>query len=88
MPQINQKKRPMVSVSKYKYFRYLSHFSSFLEKLKIEFEAQTILLKHEITNKTEQLDRLLKETETQKEIIKQLQQQLKQETQEVRRRCI
>lgn len=59
-----------------------------LEKLKIEFEAQTILLKHEITNKTEQLDRLLKETETQKEIIKQLQQQLKQETQEVRRRCI
>ncbi|XP_075160022.1 coiled-coil domain-containing protein 186 [Haematobia irritans] len=52
------------------------------EKLKIEFEAQTILLKHEIANKTEQLEKLLKETETHKELIKQLQDQLKQETQE------
>ncbi|XP_061389535.1 coiled-coil domain-containing protein 186 [Musca vetustissima] len=52
------------------------------EKLKIEFEAQTILLKHEIASKTEHLDKLSKETESQKEIIKQLQDQLKQETQE------
>ncbi|XP_073843220.1 coiled-coil domain-containing protein 186 [Musca autumnalis] len=52
------------------------------EKLKIEFEAQTILLKHEIASKSEHLDKLLKETETQKEVIKQLQDQLKQETQE------
>lgn len=54
-----------------------------LEKLKIEFEAQTILLKHEITSKTEQLDKLFKESEQQKEIIKQLQEQLNKETQEV-----
>lgn len=54
-----------------------------LEKLKIEFEAQTILLKHEINNKTEQLDKLYKETESQKDIIKQLQEQLNTEAQEV-----
>ncbi|XP_013112105.2 coiled-coil domain-containing protein 186 [Stomoxys calcitrans] len=52
------------------------------EKLKIEFEAQTILLKHEIANKTEHLEKLLKETEAQKEIIKQLQDQLKQDSEE------
>ncbi|KAI8120126.1 hypothetical protein FF38_09525 [Lucilia cuprina] len=52
------------------------------EKLKIEFEAQTILLKHEISNKTEQLDKLFKECEVQKENIKQLQEQLNKETQE------
>ncbi|XP_005182653.1 coiled-coil domain-containing protein 186 [Musca domestica] len=52
------------------------------EKLKIEFEAQTILLKHEIASKTEHLDKLQKETESQKETIRQLQEQLKQETQE------
>ncbi|KAM7358380.1 coiled-coil domain-containing protein 186 [Cochliomyia hominivorax] len=52
------------------------------EKLKIEFDAQTILLKHEITSKTEQLDKLLKESEQQKETIKQLQEQLNKETQE------
>lgn len=53
------------------------------EKLKIEFEAQTILLKHELASKTEHLEKLHKETEMQKELIRQLQEQLKQETQEV-----
>ncbi|XP_065360060.1 coiled-coil domain-containing protein 186 [Calliphora vicina] len=52
------------------------------EKIKIEFEAQSILLKHDISNKIEQLDKLFKESEVQKDVIKQLQEQLNKETQE------
>uniref|UniRef100_A0A1B0GAS3 Coiled-coil domain-containing protein 186 n=1 Tax=Glossina morsitans morsitans TaxID=37546 RepID=A0A1B0GAS3_GLOMM len=52
------------------------------EKLKIEFEAQTILLKHEIERKGEQLDKLIKDTQIQKEHIKNLQEQLAKEIQE------
>lgn len=51
---------------------------SLTEKLKMEFEANTILLKHEIKSKTDSLDKLNKEHQKQCEANKDLQQQLQQ----------
>jgi len=42
----------------------------------MEFEANTILLKHEIMSKTEALDKLTKEHQKQTEAYKELQHQL------------
>lgn len=49
-----------------------------IEKLKMEYEANTILLKHEITSKTEALDKLTKEHQKQAETCKELQHQLQE----------
>ncbi|KAH8259471.1 hypothetical protein KR026_005061 [Drosophila bipectinata] len=50
------------------------------EKLKMEFEANTILLKHEITSKTEALEKMTKEQQKLNETNKELQQQLQEIT--------
>lgn len=50
------------------------------EKLKMEFEANTILLKHEITSKTEALEKITKEQQKLNETNKELQQQLQEIT--------
>jgi len=49
----------------------------------MEFEANTILLKHEITSKTEALDKLTKEQQKLSEANKELQNQLQEITTEV-----
>lgn len=46
----------------------------------MEYEANTILLKHEITSKTEALDKLTKEHQKQTEACKELQHQLQEIT--------
>jgi len=56
----------------------------------MEFEANTILLKHEITSKTEALDKVTKEQLKLSETNKELQYQLQEITTEVKSssRCI
>lgn len=49
----------------------------------MEFEANTILLKHEITSKTEALDKLTKEQQKLSAANKELQNQLQEITTEV-----
>lgn len=63
-----------------KQFHLHSANTSLTEKLKMEYEANTILLKHEITSKTEALDRLTKEHQKQTEACKELQHQLQEIT--------
>lgn len=46
----------------------------------MEFEANTILLKHEITSKTEALEKITKEQQKLNETNKELQQQLQEIT--------
>jgi len=58
------------------YFSQLELISSLTEKLKMEYEANTILLKHDIMGKTEALDKLTKEHQKQTEAFKELQHQL------------
>jgi len=50
----------------------------------MEFEANTILLKHEITSKTEALDKVTKEQLKLSETNKELQHQLQEITTEVK----
>jgi len=50
----------------------------------MEFEANTILLKHEITSKTEALDKVTKEQLKLSEANKELQHQLQEITTEVK----
>lgn len=51
----------------------------FLEKLKVESEAQRIMLRHEISCKNEQIEKLTQETRHLNESHKQLQQQIRHE---------
>ncbi|KAH8257366.1 hypothetical protein KR038_007836 [Drosophila bunnanda] len=61
-------------------FKFLKKFLPLTEKLKVEFEANTILLKHEITSKTEALDKVTKEQQKLSEANRELQQQLQEIT--------
>jgi len=60
------------------YVSQLELISSLAEKLKMEFDANTILLKHDIMGKTEALDKLTKEHQKQSEAFKELQHQLQE----------
>lgn len=77
MRPISWKRRLMVRrKAVYQSHSLLTHLP--IEKLKMEYEANTILLKHEITSKTEALDKLTKEHQKQAETCKELQQQLQE----------
>ncbi|KAH8239719.1 hypothetical protein KR032_007340 [Drosophila birchii] len=58
----------------------LKKFSPLTEKLKMEFEANTILLKHEFTSKTEALEKVTKDQQKVSEANRELQQQLQEIT--------
>lgn len=77
MRPISWKRRLMVRwKNAYQSQSLLTHLP--IEKLKMEYEANTILLKHEITSKTEALDKLTKEHQKQAETCKELQHQLQE----------
>lgn len=77
MRPISWKRRLMVRrKTAYQSHSLLNHLP--IEKLKMEYEANTILLKHEITSKTEALDKLTKEHQKQAETCKELQHQLQE----------
>ncbi|KAH8300731.1 hypothetical protein KR059_001173 [Drosophila kikkawai] len=62
------------------HFKFLKKFFYLTEKLKMEFEANTILLKHEITSKTEALETVTKDQQKLGEANRELQQQLQEIT--------